>query len=306
MRYLLIILFPLFSFAQQAPCTDCPKSLKTPGAVRPPQPKFTGYTSLVDTFDGVAPTCFLPEDTTLNGVIAGIDNALCLLRTRMDSISVVYGNDTAYLNTIDSILNELNNIYETEIISSDGTIDVSSSDSANYTIWDLVVNIDSVISQLNRGLDYACLDPNAPACDTLLTSEFQRLIDNIALLYAPSADTCVAWDFYCNVGLITYDSSSILDIEPLSDTITGTPADMCLDVIQYILYVVDSGGNVIYNTLVTAPSSLGLITYIEIPYGYANGATSLYLTARFNKYQCVSYDSCGYFDYTETISFAGP
>lgn len=161
MRYLIAIISFFFALNVSAQCIGCPPL--TGGNV-PKQPcSFNGQTSSVTNYNGITPNCYFPTNGSLNGHLQGINNALCTIRNRIDSIANVSGQCDSLIENvqlqIDTIVTMLT-FYD--VVSSDGSI---------------IVTTDTTNSIITFDLSVAPYIPNVDA--TCLIGEAEPTLDNI-------------------------------------------------------------------------------------------------------------------------------
>jgi hypothetical protein len=295
MKRLLFLLFllPFVALGQGTPCVGCPSSLK--GAKSSvPYSGFYGHTSEVSHFDGVRPRCFTPTANTLNGVIAGINNALCTANTRMDTLNILVEGDSIIQAYLDLILLELDSLYNTSLISSDGSVSLSVSTNyvTNVNTWDVTVDIDTLKAGIMEQLDFSCLGISTTNFD----SAFQALIDLACEGCEPSSDSCSEWNLFSTASL----SSSLFsfNVTATSYSVGPVPSGMCLNSLQYIYQVLDSNGVILPNGFgtINATPTLGTPTTITIPLSHLTGAATMNLISRFDKELCSSGAFCGLLD----------
>ena len=296
---LMISLFAVVDAYGQVNCPTCPKGLTAPSSISAPQQGFNGYTSEVDHFDGTTPTCYTPTAATLNGHLRGINNSLCNLRTRIDSLR---SKDTILIRRIDSLMNAIDDIntdlqtsYNTSIVSSDSSINVVASIVGLVQQFNLSVDIDSVKSKIVRNLDYSCL-----GVPRNFDSIMNKLIEIACLTTDPTVDSCKVWRLYATNS--AGSTAGTTTVSATSYSIGAVPADMCLTKIEYIYTLYDSTGAVMANGLINGTSTLGAVTSWTIPYGYIQGAREVTVTARFWKEKCTSHAYCGTYDSTLTTN----
>lgn len=167
MKRLLFLILSVYTLSGYSQCANCPSGTTAPGAAAAPSVKFHGYTSEVNKYDGVAPTCYTKTANTLNGHLQGINNALCDLQDLIDSLeTVINTNDSTTIANIDSLQIEINNandrldsivtalgqFYNTNIVSSDSSIDVTSTVVGEVIKFDLSVVNDSLELDSGNGL----------------------------------------------------------------------------------------------------------------------------------------------------------
>lgn len=159
MKRVLFAVMLLINVVTFADCINCPKGTTAPGAAASPTTRFNGYTSEVNKYDGTTQNCYTPTANTLNGHLKGINNELCTLQDLIDSLSAVidYNDsvavagldslqeqmDTVYVR-LDSIVTALGQFYNTSIISSDSSLNVSSSIVGEVITFNLSVDNDSI------------------------------------------------------------------------------------------------------------------------------------------------------------------
>lgn len=159
MKRVLFAVMLLINVVTFADCINCPKGTTAPGAAAAPTTRFHGYTSEVNKYDGTTQNCYTPTANTLNGHLKGINNELCTLQDLIDSLSAVidYNDsvavagldslqeqmDTVYVR-LDSIVTALGQFYNTSIISSDSSLNVSSSIVGEVITFNLSVDNDSI------------------------------------------------------------------------------------------------------------------------------------------------------------------
>jgi hypothetical protein len=167
MKRVLFIALLLVNAITFADCINCPKGTTAPGAAASPTTRFNGYTSEVNKYDGTAQNCYSPTANTLNGHLKGINNALCDLQELIDSLStVIDDNDSTALAgldslqvqvdsitiRLDSIVTALGQFYNTSVISSDSSLNVSSSVTGDVITFNLSVDNDSIEIDSGNGL----------------------------------------------------------------------------------------------------------------------------------------------------------
>jgi len=287
---LMISLFAVVDAYGQVDCPTCPKGLTAPSSVSSPLQGFTGYTSEVDHFDGTTPTCYTPTASTLNGHLRGINNSLCNLRTRIDSLRT---KDTVLIRRIDSLMNAIDDIntdlgttYNSSIISSDSSVNIVTSIVGLVQQFNLSVDIDSVKSKIVRDLDYSCL-----GVPRNFDSIMNKLIEIACLTTDPTVDSCKVWKLYATNSIGSTAGTTTVSAIPYS--IGAVPTDMCLTKIEYIYTLYDSTGASIANGLVNGTTTLGVATNWTIPLGYIQGARTITVIARFWKEKCTSHAYCG-------------
>jgi len=163
----MISLFAVVDAYGQINCPTCPKGLTAPSSISSPQQGFNGYTSEVNKYDGTTQNCYSPTANTLNGHLKGINNALCDLQELIDSLStVINDNDSTALagldslqvqvdsitSRLDSIVTALGQFYNTSVISSDSSLNVSSSVTGDVITFNLSVDNDSIEIDSGNGL----------------------------------------------------------------------------------------------------------------------------------------------------------
>ena len=167
MKRVLFIALLLVNVIAFADCINCPKGTTAPGAAASPTTRFNGYTSEVNKYDGTTQNCYSPTANTLNGHLKGINNALCDLQELIDSLStVINDNDSTALagldslqvqvdsitSRLDSIVTALGQFYNTSVISSDSSLNVSSSVTGDVITFNLSVDNDSIEIDSGNGL----------------------------------------------------------------------------------------------------------------------------------------------------------
>lgn len=167
MKRVLFIALLLVNVIVFADCINCPKGTTAPGAAASPTTRFNGYTSEVNKYDGTTQNCYTPTANTLNGHLKGINNELCTLQDLIDSLSIVVNEndsialagldslqeqlDTVYVR-LDSIITALGQFYNTSVISSDSSLNISSSVVGEVITFDLSVDNDSIEIDSGNGL----------------------------------------------------------------------------------------------------------------------------------------------------------
>ena len=288
MKYIafLLVFVPLFIFGQGSPCVGCPPSLSAPGSMASPTTGFNGYTSEVNHFDGQTPDCYLPSAQTLNGVLQGIDIALCDILDRLDSLRTLSSEDSALNARIDSLITVIEGLYNTSIISSSRYVTATADTTGNEIEYDLSVNMDSVRASLFRGVDFSCLTDA-----TNYNDAWQALIDTVCALVAPASDTCTPWTLYSTASVASGITSITVTATPYS--VGSVPPDMCLNSLQYIYQVLNADDVVISYGVLNASTTLNLPTAWIIGTSYLDGARTLNLITRFGKEKCASGKTCG-------------
>jgi len=167
MKRVLFIALLLVNVLAFADCINCPSGTTAPGAAASPTTRFHGYTSEVNKYDGTTQNCYTPTANTLNGHLKGINNELCALQDLIDSLSIVidYNDsvalagldslqeqmDTVYVR-LDSIVTALGQFYNTSVISSDSSLNISASLVGEVMTYDLSVDNDSIEIDSGNGL----------------------------------------------------------------------------------------------------------------------------------------------------------
>lgn len=174
MKRLLFVILSVFIVNAYSQCLNCPSGTTAPGAAASPSVKFHGFTSEVNKYDGVAPTCYTKTANTLNGHLQGINGALCDLQELIDSLETIintndstamaeiaelqveidsiYGSLDSVYSRLDSIVTALGQFYNTSIISSDSSLNISSSVSGEVITFDLGIENDSIKVTTENGI----------------------------------------------------------------------------------------------------------------------------------------------------------
>ena len=306
MKHILAILFTLFATVALAqPCATCPPSLTAPGAAAAPTSGFNGFTSEVDQYDGIAPTCYLPSANTLNGHLQGINQQLCELQLLIDSLGL--DNDTVQLalaqieEDIDELYAIIGAIDIYGLQSADNSITVIDSSSDFGSFWDIAANMQFIADSL-MGL----VNPDCLGVGDDWESVMQYMINAICSLTTPSADTCLDWDLFFTASISSGVSSLGVSATVLSDG--PTPEDMCLSAVTYTFFVYDSLGFLLPNGngIINASTDIGSNVVFVIPVTYAQGARSVVVNGKFYKEKCESGVYCQYSDSTLTFIVAAP
>ena len=167
MKRILFIVLSVYSIIGYSQCVNCPSGTTAPGAAASPTTRFNGYTSEVNKYDGTTPTCYTPTANTLNGHLQGINLKLCSIKSTLDSLRAYDANNTVRLDSIinamdsstididvrlDSIILALGQFYNTVIVSSDNSLNVSVDTIGNEVTYDLTVENDSVAVTTGNGM----------------------------------------------------------------------------------------------------------------------------------------------------------
>ena len=167
MKRILFIVLSVYSIIGYSQCVNCPSGTTAPGAAASPTTRFNGYTSEVNKYDGTTPTCYTPTANTLNGHLQGINLKLCSIKSTLDSLRAYDANNTIRLDSIinamdssaididvrlDSIILALEQFYNTVIVSSDNSLNVSVDTIGNEVTYDLTVENDSVAVTTGNGM----------------------------------------------------------------------------------------------------------------------------------------------------------
>lgn len=167
MKRLLFVILSVFIVNTYADCINCPSGTTAPGAAAAPTTRFHGYTSESNKYDGTTPTCYTPTANTLNGHLQGINNKLCSIKSTLDSLRSYDANNTIRLDSIinaidtnsadidirlDSIITALGQFYNTNIVSSDSSIHITSTVVGEVIKFDLSVVNDSLEIDSGNGL----------------------------------------------------------------------------------------------------------------------------------------------------------
>ena len=167
MKRLLLLILSVYTLSGYSQCANCPSGTTAPGAAAAPSVKFHGYTSEVNKYDGTTPTCYSPTANTLNGHLQGINLKLCSIKSTLDSLRTYDVNNTIRLDSIinamdsntididvrlDSIITALGQFYNTNIVSSDSSINITSTVVGEVIKFDLSVVNDSLEVDSGNGL----------------------------------------------------------------------------------------------------------------------------------------------------------
>lgn len=167
MKHLLYLTLSILFLNGYSDCINCPSGTTAPGAAAAPTTRFHGYTSEVNKYDGTTPTCYTPTANTLNGHLQGINTKLCAIKSTLDSLRIYDANNTVRLDSIinaidtntadidvrlDSIITALGQFYNTNIVSSDSSIHITSTVVGEVIKFDLSVVNDSLEIDSGNGL----------------------------------------------------------------------------------------------------------------------------------------------------------
>lgn len=304
MKKFIVYLLVLFaSYNTYSQCINCPRSLTAPGAAAAPLSGFNGFTSEVTDYDGTAIECFLPTANTLNGVIEGIDDAICELQTLIDSLEAQGTADSATIagiqNSIDSIYGLISAFNEYDVLSDDGSVDITTTTADNITNFDLSVNIPFVEGELLSNIDATCLTDSTGWDDII-----QELIDVVCALNAVATDTCSAWDLTFTASTAT--SPTAVSLSATASEVTPAPANMEITDIIYYYYVYDADTVVITSGYVNAPTTLDAAYSWYVPASYQDGARLVTIIGRIYKGVTATGEYCGYDDTTYTLVVSAP
>lgn len=160
-KAILIAMLVCFTITAQAQCIGCPPL--TPDTIPNVPCNFNGQTSSVTQYNGITPTCYNPTNVSLNGHLQGINNAMCIIRARIDSLAAISGQCDSLVSNIQLEIDSIFGlISEYNVISSDSSITVTRDTIGGVITFDLSVN------------------PYIPNVDaTCLIGEAEPTLDNI-------------------------------------------------------------------------------------------------------------------------------
>ena len=156
-------------------CIGCPPL--SGGSVPVPTGSFNGQTSSVTTYNGATPTCYKPTSGGLNGHLQGINNSLCSLRSRLDSLIVASDNDsliTVLQGEIDSIAGLLR-YYD--VVSTDSSVSIEKDTVDGVIVFNLSV------PKVTVNVDASCLGIYTNDLDSILQALIDLNCDTIPLGY---------------------------------------------------------------------------------------------------------------------------
>lgn len=298
---LLVLLCTYYSYSE---CINCPKSILAPGSAAAPLSGFNGTTGEVTDYTGTPISCFLPASNTLNGVIEGIDNELCELQDLIDSLEAAGVVDSAAIAAIEADIDSLYALVaaatiEYDILSDNGSVDITTTTADGIVNWDLAVNIQSIQDSLLANLDASCLTDSTGWDDIM-----QTLIDVVCALNTAATDTCEAWDLTFTASTST--SPTAIAISATASEVTPAPSNMQITDIIYYYYVYDADTVVITSGYVNAPTTLDAAYAWYVPATYQDGARFATVVGRIYKEVTATGAYCGFDDTTYTLVISAP
>lgn len=170
MRLIFTMLLFVAYCTANAQCIGCPP-LST-GTIPTIPCAFNGQTSSVTQYNGVTPTCYTPTSAGLNGHLQGINNALCRIRLKADSLFAVSGQCDSSIISIQIQVDSLfGMITYYDVVSTDSSVIVTMDTVGDAITFDLSVPV------YQPNVDATCLGITEPTLDNVL----QALIDAACL-----------------------------------------------------------------------------------------------------------------------------
>lgn len=170
MRIILTMLLFVAYCTANAQCIGCPPL--SSGTIPTIPCAFNGQTSSVTQYNGVTPTCYTPTNAGLNGHLQGINNALCRIRNKADSLIAVSGQcDSSIINIQIQVDSLFGMITYYDVVSTDSSVIVTRDTIGDTITFDLSVPV------YQPNVDATCLGITEPTLDNVL----QALIDAACL-----------------------------------------------------------------------------------------------------------------------------
>lgn len=165
-----VIILLFMAVQAQGQCVGCPPL--TSDTIPNIPCSFNGQTSSVTQYNGVTPTCYNPTNVSLNGHLQGINNALCAIRNKVDSIKNSQQNCDSLLIEFELQLDSVASLIQYyDVVSTDSSVVVT-----RDTV-DGVITFDLSVPVYVPNVDATCLGITEPTLDNVL----QALIDAACL-----------------------------------------------------------------------------------------------------------------------------
>lgn len=307
MKRFIIVLFALFAVINTyGQCRSCPSSLQAPGSTGSTPLPGTLFTSQITPYDGTVPDCYDAVANNLNGHLEGIDNRLCELGILIDSLESSSTRDSIRIEEILVIIDSLETLYDSlivtyDLVSDDGTVDITTTTVGNMVEWDISVNIDAIKDSLLANIDASCLTDSTGWDDVM-----QELIDVVCALNTAATDTCS--DAQMTFTASVSSNPTAIAITATASEVDPLPTNMEITDIVYYYYVYDADTVLMPSGsgYVNAPSTLGVPYAWYVPVSYADGARLATVVGRIYKGVTETGAYCGYDDTTYTFSIPAP